>query len=239
MMLDLAAVEVAMVVTAHPDDVDFGAAGTVATLTDLGTSVTYCIATSGEAGGDDRSMARSDMAALREVEQRMAAKAVGVTDVCFLGHPDGNVVYSLDLRRDIARVVRQVRPQVVICQSPEMNLDRIYASHPDHRATGAATLDAVYPDARNPFAFPELIDEGLEPHSVEEVWVMAHAAPTRLVDITAVMERKIDALCCHESQVKDRDAIGKLLRDWAASIAETHGLTGGDYAEGFKVVDTR
>jgi LmbE family N-acetylglucosaminyl deacetylase len=159
--------------------------------------------------------------------------------VCFLGHPDGNVLYSLDLRRDIARVVRRVRPQVVICQSPEVNLDRIYASHPDHRAAGAATLDAVYPDARNPFAFPELLDEGLEPHAAEEIWVMAHPAPTRLVDISRVMDRKIDALCCHESQVSDRDAIGTLLRDWARSIAETHGLEGGDFAEGFKVVDAR
>ena len=154
-------------VTAHPDDVDFGAAGTVAAFTAAGVEVTYCIVTNGDAGGSDRTMSRAEMAALRQDEQRAAAAVVGVTDVRFLGHPDGMVQATLGLRRDISRVIRQVRPERVITQSPERNWDAIYASHPDHLAAGEAAVCAVYPDARNPFAHPELLgDEGLEPWSV-------------------------------------------------------------------------
>ncbi len=153
-------------VTAHPDDVDFGAAGAVAAFTSAGVEVTYCIVTNGQAGGSDRTMSRAEMAALRQDEQRAAAAVVGVNDVRFLGHPDGTVQASLQLRRDISRVIRQVRPERVITQSPERNWDAIYASHPDHLAAGEAAVCAVYPDARNPFAHPELLeDEGLEPWS--------------------------------------------------------------------------
>ncbi len=162
-----------LVVTAHPDDVDFGSAGTVAAFTSAGVEVTYCIVTDGDAGGSDRSMSRGDMAALRRDEQRAAAAAVGVTDVRFLGHPDGLVEASRALRRDISRVIRQVRPERVLTQSPERNWDAIFASHPDHLATGEAAVCAVYPDARNPFAHPELLDEGLEPWSVSELWIMS------------------------------------------------------------------
>ena len=154
-------------VTAHPDDVDFGAAGTVAAFTAAGVEVTYCIVTDGDAGGSDRPMPRVEMAALRQDEQRAAAAVVGVSDVRFLGHPDGMVQATLELRRDISRVIRQVRPERVITQSPERNWDAIFASHPDHLAAGEAAVCAVYPDARNPFAHPELLDEeGLEPWSV-------------------------------------------------------------------------
>jgi LmbE family N-acetylglucosaminyl deacetylase len=147
-----------LVITAHPDDVDFGMAGTVATWTDAGIEVIYCIVTDGDAGGSDPSVSRADMVTLRQAEQIAAAKCVGVSDVRFLGYPDGRVEPSIGLRRDIARVIRQVRPDRVACQSPERNYARIPASHPDHRAAGSAALDAVYPDARNPFAFPELAD---------------------------------------------------------------------------------
>lgn len=239
-VLDLADVEHALVVVAHPDDIDYGVAGTAAVLADMGARVTYCLVTSGEAGGDDRLMARHEMAEVREREQTAAAKTVGVTDLVFLRLPDGRLEANLALRKAIARVIRQVRPRVVITQNPERNLDRVYASHPDHRAVGAAALDAVYPDARNPFAFPELLaDEGLEPHTVDEVWIAAHPEPNRLVDITPVIDRKIDALMCHESQVGPRDQMEALLRGWARSVAQVHGLEGGEYAEGFRVVDTR
>jgi LmbE family N-acetylglucosaminyl deacetylase len=162
-----------LVVTAHPDDVDFGAAGTVATFTGRGVPVTYCLCTSGDAGGDDRSVPRPAMAALREAEQAAAAEAVGVKDLVFLHHPDGRLQPTLELRRDISRVIRQVRPDLVIGQSPQRNFARIYASHPDHLAAGEATLCAVYPDARNPFAHPELLEEeSLEPWTTREVWLM-------------------------------------------------------------------
>lgn len=238
-MLQPSEIERALVVTAHPDDVDFGAAATVATLTDAGVAVTYCLVTSGEAGGSDRSMSRADMAALRHEEQTTAAKHVGVHDLVWLGQPDGRVVADLELRKAISRVIRQVRPQLVICQSPERVLDRIVGSHPDHLAAGEATLCAVYPDSRNPFAFPELLDdEGLEPWSVPEVWVMAFSGSpgTQPIEVTPNVERKIAALLSHESQHADPDAIAELVRSWLSANAAAAGLPDGAAAESFRVI---
>jgi LmbE family N-acetylglucosaminyl deacetylase len=226
-------------VTAHPDDVDFGSAGTVAAFTAAGLEVTYCIATSGEAGGSDRTMSRADMAALRQDEQRAAAAVVGVSDVRFLGHPDGMVVVSRELRRDISRVIRQVRPERVLTQSSERNLEFIYASHPDHLATGEAALDAVYPDARNPFAHPELLDdEGLEPWSVPELWIMGPGGQGAgvAVDTTATVQRKVAALMCHKSQMPDPDAVAQRVEDWGRANGELAGLGEGRSAELFRTV---
>ena len=153
-MLEFSEIERVLVVTAHPDDVDFGSAGTVAALTDAGVEVVYCLVTDGQAGGFDHSIPRSEMAAIRREEQTKAAAEVGVTDLRFLGFMDGTVEVTMELRHDISLVIRQVRPQVVIAQSPIRNLASTYGSHPDHTATGEATMCAVYPDARNPFAFP-------------------------------------------------------------------------------------
>jgi LmbE family N-acetylglucosaminyl deacetylase len=228
-----------LVVTAHPDDVDFGSAGTVAAFTAAGLEVTYCIATSGEAGGSDRTMTRADMAALRQDEQRAAAAVVGVSDVRFLGHPDGMVVANRELRRDISRVIRQVRPERVLTQSPERNLEFIYASHPDHLATGEAALDAVYPDARNPFAHPELLDdEGLEPWSVPELWIMGPGGQGAAVavDTTATVQRKVAALMCHKSQMPDPDAVAQRVQDWGRANGELAGLGEGRSAELFRAV---
>src|SRR3954453_3351801 len=215
-------IERALVVTAHPDDVDFGAAGTVALLTDAGAEVTYCLVTSGDAGGSDRTIIRPDMIPLRQQEQTAAAKHVGVSQLVWLGVPDGRVVADLDLRLAVSRAITQVRPQVVITQSPERVLERIIGSHPDHLATGEATLCAVYPDARNPFAFPELLElEGLEPWSVDEIWVMAFSgAPgAEFVDVTPNIERKIAALLAHESQHADPAAMADVVRSWLADSA--------------------
>jgi LmbE family N-acetylglucosaminyl deacetylase len=226
-------------VTAHPDDVDFGSAGTVAAFTSAGIEVTYCIATSGEAGGSDRTVPRTERAALRQDEQRAAAAVVGVSDVRFLGHPDGMVEATRELRRDISRVIRQVRPERVVTQSPERNLEFIFASHPDHLATGEAALDAVYPDARNPFAHPELLDvEHLEPWAVPELWIMGPGGPGAgvAVDITATLDRKVAALMCHKSQMPDPDAVAQRVRDWARGNAEVAGLPAGRGAELFRVV---
>ncbi len=223
---------------AHPDDVDFGSAGTMATMSALGVHVTYCLVTDGDAGGSDRSLPRAEMAATRRVEQTAAAKVVGVHDLVFLGHPDGRVEANLQLRCDISRVIRQVRPQVVLCQSPERNLDRIYASHPDHLAAGEAALSAVYPDSRNPFAFPELLEEGLEPWTVPEVWLSAHTTMTDVVDVTEHFDRKIEALLCHESQHPDPDGMQVRVRQWMGATAVAHGLADGRLAEGYRVVVT-
>ena len=231
-------IERVLVITAHPDDVDFGAAGTVATLTDAGIDVTYCVVTDGDAGGHDRSVSRAEMAATRRVEQTTAAKHVGVTDLVFLGYPDGRLEATLDLRRDLTRVIRQVRPQRVLSPSPERNYQRIYASHPDHLAAGEAALCAVYPDARNPFAHPDLIDEGLEPWSVSEVWLMAAAQGDQFVDITDVIDRKLDALRSHVSQHTEPERLDELIRSWGAMIGQAAGLAEGRLAEGFQRVDT-
>src|SRR6476661_8874555 len=167
-------IERALVVVAHPDDADFGAAGTIAGWTDAGIAVTVLVCTRGEQGGFDET-AREQMPAIREAEQRAAAAAVGVEDVRFLtGYRDGWLEPTFDLERDIVRVIRQVRPQRVLAQSPERNWDRIGAGHPDHLASGEAAVRAIYPAARNPFAWPELMsDEGLEPWTVKELWLMA------------------------------------------------------------------
>jgi len=228
-----------LVVTAHPDDVDFGMAGTVATWTDAGVRVSYCVVTDGDAGGFDRSVPRREMPRIRRAEQQAAAKEVGVEEVVFLGYPDGRLAPSLELRRDISRVIRQVRPDRVVCQSHERSWSRIFTSHPDHLAAAEATVCAVYPDARNPFAHPELLEEeGLEPHVVRELWLMGTDQPDRVVDVTDQVERKLAALRCHASQHPDVAAMEERVRGWLATTAEAAGLPPGRAAEAFRAVQT-
>ena len=227
-----------LVVTAHPDDVDFGAAGTVAAWTQTGVAVSYCVCTSGDAGGFDDTP-REAMGPLREAEQRAAAKELGVTDVVFLGYPDGRLTSGLELRRDISREIRRVRPDRVLTSSPEIWWRRLGASHPDHRAAGEATVAAVYPDARNPFAHPELLaDEGLEPWSVRELWLMA--APdervNHVVDTTPTVERKLAALRAHVSQTGHMTDLDRRIRSLGALWARRFDLPAGHVAEAFQVV---
>lgn len=228
----------ALVVTAHPDDVDFGAAGTVAVWTGAGVEVAYCVVTDGEAGGADRSVPRAEMASLRRDEQRAAAGEVGVAQVTFLGYPDGCVEAGLPLRRDLTRVLRAFRPQLVLAPSPERWWERIYASHPDHLATGEAAICAVYPDARNPFAHPELLREGFEPHTVEELWLMASPRTNLAVDITGTFDRKMSALLRHESQLPDPGATTERMRAAASGAARAAGMADGALAEVFQRVTT-
>lgn len=233
-------VERALVVVAHPDDVDFGAAGTVATWTKAGVGVFYCICTSGETGGFDDTP-REQMPALREAEQRAAAAEVGVADVTFLGYPDGALVAGAALRRDITRQIRRIRPQRVLTHSPEINWSRIPVSHPDHRAAGEATLAAVYPDARNPFAHPELLGrEGLPAWTVPELWVMASPAErlNHAVDVTATFPAKIAALRAHVTQTAHLDDLEHRLRRTLVAAGERFGLGDGRLAEVFQVVQT-
>jgi LmbE family N-acetylglucosaminyl deacetylase len=238
-VLEDAQVERILVVTAHPDDIDFGAAGTIANWTDAGIEVTYCLVTDGDAGGFDRSVPRAEMPILRREEQRNAAKVVGVEDVRFLGYPDGRLELTLDLRRAISRVIRQVRPQRMLTQSPERYWERIHASHPDHLTAGEATLRAVYPDARNPFAFPELLnDEGLEPWEVAEVWIMSHPAPNHYVDVTDTFDRKIAALRAHLSQTAHMDDLDVWLRERLGQNALDGGFAADRLAEAFTVLST-
>jgi LmbE family N-acetylglucosaminyl deacetylase len=235
---DPSGVERILVVTAHPDDVDFGVAGSVASWVKAGIDVKYCIVTDGDAGGSDRTISRPEMAVIRRDEQRAAAAEVGVTDVTFLGYPDGRLVPSIELRRDISRQIRIHRPERLVCQSPERMWDRIGASHPDHLAAGEAAVCAAYPDARNPFAHPELLEDGLEPYSVAELWMMAAPGTNRVVDVTDTFDRKLAALLCHRSQVGDAEGLDARLREWLTGGATAAGLAPGRLAESFRVVLT-
>jgi len=232
-------VERVLVVTAHPDDVDFGAAGSVARWVDAGAEVAYCIVTDGDAGGFDPTVPRAEIPVIRRAEQTAAAKAVGVSDLAFLGYPDGRLELSLDLRRDISREIRRLRPRRVVVQSPQRSYARIYASHPDHLVAGEAAICAVYPDARNPFAHVELLaDEGLEAWTVEEVLIMGGAESDVFVDITETFDRKLEALLSHVSQHQDPDALHERMRGWGQMNAAAGGLPEGRVAEAFRYVST-
>lgn len=232
-----AEVERALVVAAHPDDADFGAAGTIAGWVKAGIAVTILLCTRGEQGGFDDT-ARDQMPVIREREQRAASGELGVTDVRFLdGFSDGWLEPGWDLQRAIVRVIRQVRPQRVCCQSPQRMLQRLQASHPDHLAAGEATVRAVYPAAENRFAWPELItDEGLEPWKVTELWLTAHAEISHVVDITDTFDAKVRALQSHVSQTAHQGAgLEEMLRGWNARNAAVGGLPEGRLAEVFAV----
>lgn len=226
-------IERVLVVGAHPDDADFGAAGTIAGWVAAGLEVTLLCITHGEQG------ARPDaditaIPALREAEQRAASAALGVTDVRFLhGYRDGWLVPDFDLQRDLVRVIRDVRPQRILCQSPERNYDRIQASHPDHLAAGEATIRAAYPAAENPFAWPEL---GLPFWHVGELWLMADPNPSYAVDITDVFDRKVAALRAHASQTGHRDDLETFLRRASGAMATRLGLPPRRLAEVFRIV---
>ena len=238
--LDLTGVERVLVVMAHPDDVDFGFAGSVAVMTDAGIEVVYCLVTDGDAGGSETGIPRGEMAPMRRDEQRAAAAIVGVHDVIFLGYPDGRLEATIELRKDLTRVIRKVRPNRVLTQSPDRNWDRIYASHPDHLAAGEAAVCAVYPDARNRWAHPELADEGLEPWTVDALWLgIGHDGATHYVDITTAVDRKIDALLSHKSQLPDPGATETMVRSWTGATAQAAGLPEGRVAEAMRVVNTR
>jgi LmbE family N-acetylglucosaminyl deacetylase len=229
-----------LVVAAHPDDIDFGCGGTVAAWTAAGIEIAYCVLTDGDAGGFDPDVPRSEIAGIRRQEQRKAAAVLGVEEVAFLGYPDGRLTVTLELRRDISRVIRQVRPDRVVTQPPSRDLRSMYGSHPDHIAAGEATLCAVYPDARNPFAHPELLaDEGLEAHTIGQTWVTCNnERAEHYVDVTGTIDLKIAALREHVSQTAHMD-LERVMREWAQRQAGGAGWTDGRLAEGFLVLDTR
>ena len=224
-----------LVVAAHPDDIDFAVAGTVARLTKAGVDVVYGVVTDGDAGEAPEGVPREDVAVLRRSEQEEAARAVGVSDIRFLGLPDGRIETNLELRCAITRVIRDVRPDVVVAPAHEWRWDRFFANHPDHLAVGLATLFAVYPDARNTYAHPELLAEGLEPHVVEQVWIWGHAAPNHCVEVTDTLGLKLDALRAHRSQVAGFEDLEGLIRGWGEAAAVEGGLPAGQLAESFLV----
>ncbi|MEO8745502.1 MAG: PIG-L deacetylase family protein [Candidatus Dormiibacterota bacterium] len=224
-----------LVVTAHPDDPDFGAGGSIARLAKEGARVTYVIVTDGSQGGEDPKQKDSELKAIREREQRAAARVLGVKKVEFLGYKDGHLAPDLKLRRDIVRMIRKYKPELVITHTPGRVLDGpMGGSHPDHLAVGEATMAAVYPDSRNPRAFRGLLKEGLQPHEVKEVWIPFWTSGDYLVDITPTLALKIAALRKHKSQV------AKPGREWDFEkfMRKRHGEVGKrggyKYAESFK-----
>lgn len=222
----------AMVIAAHPDDIEFVVAGTVAKWVRAGTRARYVLVTSGDAGSQEPGITREQLARVREAEQRAAARAVGVDDVVFLGYRDGEVEPTLALRRDLVREIRRFRPDTVICYDPTRLLigDR-YINHPDHRAVGQAALDAIAPAAAMPLAFVELREEGLEPHRVKEVLVASTFEPNAWIDISDTIEKKIEALRQHASQFPDGWDPEEMLRAWASESGEQVGVP---YAEPFR-----
>lgn len=225
-----------LVIVAHPDDVDFGAAGTIARWADDGAEITYCLITNGDAGGFDPAVDRADIPAIRQAEQRAAAKCVGVHDVRFLGYRDGELEVTMGLRRDLCRVIRQVRPDRALIQSPERNWDSVNISHPDHLAAGEAALRAIYPDARNPYAFPELlVEEGLAAWTVPDTWITGapRERANTFVDVTDTLDRKLAALRAHESQTAHIPDLAGMVGGWLGRAAEAAGLGPGRYAESF------
>ncbi len=192
----------AMVVVAHPDDAEFMVAGTVAKWAAAGATVTYVVITRGDKGSDDPDMTPSRLAEIREAEQRAAGAILGVTNFVFMGYDDGYLQHTLALRRDLARLIRQHRPHTVVCFDPTNRfLGDNYVNHPDHRASGDATVDAIFPTARDRLTFPELLADGLEPHKVKELWLGGTAQPNVWVDIGRTLDKKRQALVAHTSQI--------------------------------------
>lgn len=231
-----------LVVAAHPDDPDFGVAGTAARLVREGNVVHYLLVTSGDAGSEDPTIPPSDLMRVREAEQEQAAQILGLSGVHFLRYPDGELEPTVELRKSIVRVMRRLKADVVLCQDPRslVDDDGTYLNHPDHRAAGQAALDAAFPAAGNPSAFRDLLDEGLPAHKVREVWLYFTSAPyvNHWVDIGDTLELKVKALEAHASQIGEWGSDGGLRRAMFAWAEETakRGQLECQYAESFQRV---
>jgi len=222
-----------MVVTPHPDDAEFGVAGTVAKLTREGKKVVYVVCTNGDKGTSDRNMKPEELVKIREKEQMDAAKLLGLTKVEFLRMPDQGLEDTPEFRKALVRMIRQYRPEVVVTANPY----RKYMWHRDHRVTGQVVLDAVFPYARDHLSYPDLLDEGLEPHKVREVWLWGTDDANCHSDVTDTFDIKIKALGCHKSQVGDiPQEMRDRLRDWGKMMAEDQDY---ELAEAFHCIQMR
>jgi LmbE family N-acetylglucosaminyl deacetylase len=243
LMADSFVPKIALGVAAHPDDLDFSAAGSVAAWTAAGAAVYYLVLTNGNKGTEDREIVPDDLVELRRQEQRDAARILGVTDVFFHDYEDGELMVTMEVKRDIARIIRQVRPDTVFTMDPGMlySASTGFINHPDHRAAGQATLDAVFPLARDHLSLPELyLSEKLEPHKVSTVLLTRFSRDRDTddfyVDISGVIDKKLSALAAHASQIPDMAGTQEFIRKRAAEAGEAAGC---DYAEGFIRIDVR
>ncbi len=227
-----------MTVVAHPDDAEFGSAGTVAKLIAEGWEWVYVLCTDGSRGTSDRELPPEDLARIRQEEQINAGKVLGLKDVAFLEYTDGILEPTLELRRDISREIRRYQPEVVICPFPSRGDLKGWTNHPDHMAAGEATLSAVFPSSRDHLSFPELLEEGLEPHIVSEIWVSGHPEPDHWVDTTGHIDTAVKALMQHKSQMgdwKEEDARER-MRDWHRQTAYGRGMM---YADSYRRIVMR
>lgn len=222
-------------VTAHPDDAEFAAAGTLARWADEGASITICLVTDGSSGTQDRDLVGTKLNETRVAETERAAAILGVAEVVWLGYPDGYVEYTMELRRDISRAFRRFRPHRYLVMDPTPTIEDRFINHPDHRAVGHASLDVAVTGGTTPGIFPELLDEGLEPwRGLRELWIMGPATGAVAVDISATLERKVDALLSHRSQIgDDADAVIEWVRTATAKAGEAPGYA---HAETFRVI---
>lgn len=223
----------AMVIVAHPDDIEYTCAGTLARWAKAGARISYVLCTSGDAGIDEPGMTRARAIEIREAEQREAARIAGAAEVIFLHEPDGLLVPTLELRKKLVREIRRFRPEVVMCGDPTIVwAGSDYINHPDHRASAAAALDATFPAAGQPNLFEDLAQEGLTAHKPRKVYVMSWDQSDTFVNIEETIEQKIEALRAHTSQMRGWDP-EKLIREWASESAKGKEMA---YAESYRVV---
>lgn len=223
-----------LAVFAHPDDIDFSASGAIAKWAARGAKITYLVCTDGAKGSDDPTMTSRRLAALRRREQLAAAKILGVSDVLFLGHPDGELIADFKLKEEIARVIRIKKPELVITLDPAFlySLTRGFINHSDHRATGTAAIDAVFPLARDRLSFPRHEKQGFAPHKVKTLLLVSFDGPNHMEDISGTIGKKLAALKAHQSQVGS-DAL-KRVKERGAALGKKGRMR---YAEGFKRLD--
>jgi LmbE family N-acetylglucosaminyl deacetylase len=225
--------QVALSIQAHPDDQEFSIAGTLAYWALAGCQIYSAVVTSGDSGSNDPSYNgdyKAVLAGLREAEQQAANDLLGVIQTFFLRYPDGILQSTLELRRDLTRIIRKVKPEVVICGDPTMRYSGNYLNHPDHRAAADAAVDAVFPSAGTRLIFPELLEEGYGPYNVRYLYMHGTTSNDTYIDISTTIDLKIQALRKHESQLSSWDP-AKMIHEWAASEAKGHGFT---YAEGYR-----
>ncbi len=230
--------KVVLGIAAHPDDLDFGASGTMAKYAKAGAEVHYLILTDGSKGSSDLKMSPLDLVKLRETEQRAAVEIIGGKSVEFLGFPDGGLEVTMELKKQIARVIRSIKPDVVITMDPSMlySSKRGFINHPDHRAAGQATLDAVFPLARDHLSFPELFADGYAPHITPTILLINFDKNNFAIDVTDTFETKIAALKAHTSQVPNIEEV----RGFMTAIASENGQQAGyKLAEAFLRIDIR
>jgi LmbE family N-acetylglucosaminyl deacetylase len=226
-----------LLVAAHPDDPEFSSAGTVASWVKKGFEVVYVLVTSGDKGTPDHEMTRERLSSQREQEQLAAAAKAGVTNVQFLRFPDGELTPSLELRGAITRMIRTFKPYAVITHDPlALFMNNEFINHPDHRAVGISTVDAIYPTARDPLQFNDQIRAGLEPHKVKELYLWGSEHPNVIVDISETIDDKVEALRCHVSQIGNPDELEDRIKTRTAQTGAPHGLK---YAETFRRVVMR